>query len=141
MGQQVLKLRPPLSTIYEASPESEDGWQEYDPMIWETAHKSKASTARPSIPIADATFVRALTASVPGCKPNFRSGDILRIIGHRRRGDEYYEVLQLKPPGQSGRALRKSLEGVDQEVVNQVGREARTEEQLKCFRTAMDWDD
>ena len=95
----------------------------------------------PAVPIAQATFVRALKDSDPGSKPYFRQGDVLRIIGFRRRGDLYFELLPLKPPGEAGRALRSDFEVADQAAVDRVGREAATEKERDCFRSAVEWED
>ena len=95
----------------------------------------------PAVPIAQATFVRALKDSDPGSKPYFRKGDVLRIIGFRRRGDLYFELLPLKPPGEAGRALRSDFEVAHQAAVDRVGREAATEKERDCFRSAVEWED
>lgn len=99
------------------------------------------SNAEPPVPLAEATFIRALRDSDIGSKPYFRKGDILRIIGQRRRAGQHYELLPLKPPGEAGWVLRSFLEAADQAAVDKVGEEAGTEEERDVFRRAVEWED
>ena len=89
----------------------------------------------------DVDFVRALGDSDKESKVPFSEGDILRIIGHRRRADLHYHVLPLKPPGGHGRALRSCVEAASQGDVDEVGRLATTDEEKRCFKAAVEWED
>ena len=108
------------------------------PPFWDTPSTSKEETL---VPVTEATFVRALKDSDAESKPTFAKGDILRIIGHKRRGDQYFHILPLKPPGNVGRALRSNFEAADQDAVDEVGKEATTEKEKAIFRTAVEWED
>ena len=99
------------------------------------------SFAEPALVTSATTFVRALQDSDGGNKPFYKKGDILRIIGHRRRHDLYYEVLPLKPPGEAGRALKCDFEEANHAAVDEVGRQARTEKEIDSFRCAVEWED
>ncbi|KAF6218721.1 hypothetical protein HO133_005263 [Letharia lupina] len=134
------------------SPRSPE-WESYDEDEWNTAiegldvdeehwtDKPGPSYKKPAVPISEASFVRAMKDSDAGSKPYFKRGDVLRIIGHRRRRDQHFELLPLKSPGEAGRALRSDFEAVDQGDVDVVGKEAMTEKEKDCFRCAVEWED
>ena len=143
LSTRTKKLGDPASTSNAKSPLPR--WSEPStakakplvPLFWDTPSTSKEE---PLVSVVDATFVRALKDSDVGSKPSFAKGDILRIIGHKRRGDQYFHILPLKPPGEVGRELRSSFEAADQDAVDEVGREARTEEEKAIFRVAVEWE-
>ena len=55
--------------------------------------------------------------------------------------DDYFELLPLKPPGESAGALRRDFEPAEQADVDAVGRAAYTEKEKHSFRCAMEWED
>ena len=77
--------------------------------------------------------------------PRFDKGDILRVIDEVREvnGDLSVELIPLKPPGEPGRVANSNrfFKVVDQKDVDEVGKRARTEEEKKTFRRAVDWVD
>ena len=99
-------------------------------------------TLKPKPRPAEATYVRALRSSEAGTKPRFDKGDILRVIGEGTEVEEgslSVELLQLKPPSESGRALREFFEKADREAVFEVLRRARTKEERVAFLRAVEW--
>lgn len=117
-----------------STPETEPPFSPKDP-------RSSLDPRRRTPITYEVNFVRALRDSEEGSTTSFKAGDILRIIGHRRRADLYYNVLLLKPPGERGRALRSGVEAAYQGDVDEVGRQVTTEEEKKCFKAAVEWVD
>ena len=99
-------------------------------------------TLKPEPRPAEATYVRALRSSEAGTKPRFDKGDILRVIGEGTEVEEgslSIEVLPLRPPSESGRALREFFEKVEREAVFEILGRARTKEERAAFFRAVAW--
>ncbi len=60
---------------------------------------------------------------------------------YRQRQDRHYELLPLKPPAEIGPVNEIIMEGVSPVKVDNVGKEAKTQQEMDTFRRALEWED